>query len=605
MSWLIANTLVAALLALLALALGRLRIAPAVMHALWLFVVLKLVTPPLFAVPIDVEGLFGSAPVAAPVIVVPLEAALAAAAHPPTADPVAPTWSWTTLAVAAWAIGAVTTLAWFALGLWRAQRRLRALGPVPEAWRHEIERLAAQLDVRVPLVGDDPDAAAPYVWSFGRTRLLVPVRALAAATAKGRAAVLAHELAHVRRRDHWLVHGELLLAALLWWHPLFWFARARMRLWGELACDAWAVACVPDATLDYATVLVDAAATPDSAAIAPAVLAARPAARAAFERRLTMILNENVPHRASRAWWLPMSALALGLFTVPVAAQRRGQEPARVEIRVNGKQVEELSASERAALLRKLLHAEERAAAAEPADVDAPPAEPPKRRLKWRTLVVPPDAAQGDAPQGADQAVRDAHMAMRQALAEARQEIEGDDDLRELGVTSHVVRLLDDLGDGKGIDDSLPELIKAAMHGAGKLALREIEADEDLRQLGIGKGVAHLVEGLLGDERLQEKLGDLVTGALHGALEEAHAEIHGNADLKRLGLTDDVEGLLQGVLHGHGDFDAHLQHLMQKALHAAQSAGEPPAANDDGVGDEPPAPPAKPKQRKRVRVELR
>ena len=72
-----------------------------------------------------------------------------------------------------------------------------------------------------------------------------------------------------------------------------------------------------------------------------------------------MILNENVPCRASRAWWLPFTSLALGLFTMPVAAQNAHQDPAKVEIRVNGKRVDELSAAERKALLRKLLAAEE------------------------------------------------------------------------------------------------------------------------------------------------------------------------------------------------------------------------------------------------------
>ena len=53
MSWLLANSVVAFLLCGIVLAIGRFaKPAPAVMHVLWLFVLLKLVTPPLFEVPL-------------------------------------------------------------------------------------------------------------------------------------------------------------------------------------------------------------------------------------------------------------------------------------------------------------------------------------------------------------------------------------------------------------------------------------------------------------------------------------------------------------------------------------------------------------------------
>jgi len=65
-SWLLANTWVALLLATLVLLVGRfVRPAPAVMHVLWLFVLMKLVTPPLFEVPIG----FDWSPAATPAVV--------------------------------------------------------------------------------------------------------------------------------------------------------------------------------------------------------------------------------------------------------------------------------------------------------------------------------------------------------------------------------------------------------------------------------------------------------------------------------------------------------------------------------------------------------
>lgn len=77
MNWLLANSTVALTLALLVAATGRwLRPAPAVMHVLWLFVLLKLVTPPLFEVPVWIVP----APVGPHAVAVDLTAPLA----PPT-----------------------------------------------------------------------------------------------------------------------------------------------------------------------------------------------------------------------------------------------------------------------------------------------------------------------------------------------------------------------------------------------------------------------------------------------------------------------------------------------------------------------------------------
>jgi beta-lactamase regulating signal transducer with metallopeptidase domain/DNA-binding protein YbaB len=646
MSWLLANSAVAALLAVVVLLLGRFaRPAPAVMHALWLFVLLKLVTPPLFEVPLDLG--WSATPTAQAVVPIELRDLLAladgvvvpdAADGPANAAPMpAPSAvDWQAIVVWLWATGAVAMACWYAIGLWRGARRLRRMAPVSPRLRHEIEDMAARLGVPVPLLRDDPAAGSPYLWTFGRTSLVVPQQQLAAASAKGRAAVLAHELAHLRRGDHWLAHGELLLAVLLWWHPLFWFARARLRLWAELAADAWALASVPDAQLDYATALVDAVARPDSAAPAAAVLAVRPAVRSAFERRLTMILNENVPCRASAAWWLPFTTLALGLFAVPTAAQRPPQEPARVEIRVNGKQVDDLSGAERKALLRELLRAEEQREA-EPAQVQeeqpAPPARRPKaqrsgkqkqaagddkvEQQRRRGVPMPRNAAPdelaiepsmpseaemramiegglAEMPSGAE-----LRAMIEGGLAEARIEIEGDEDLRELGITDEVLGLLESVQSGEGLEESLDPLIKAAMRGAGQLVEKELRADPDLRELGLGDGLGKLVLGFLGDRRNQEMISDFVAKAMRQAAGEVKRELRADPELRELGIGAEVEGLIDSLLRG-GDIDGQLQGLIEKAMQGAsrkvrieleesEGSSEPEPQLEEQVVEPPPA----------------
>lgn len=515
MSWLLANSVVAFLLCGIVLAIGRFaKPAPAVMHVLWLFVLLKLVTPPLFEVPLwaadsaevplaadsfgasPKESLPGTALVSIPA---PDAMARMAAAHTPV--------PWNAVLGGVWLLGSVVMLVRLASGVRRQRRRVDRLPPAPQWLQREVERLAMRMAVRTPLLLDDACATSPCVWSLGTPRLVLPARALAAATRKGRMSVLAHELAHLRRGDHLVAHLELALAVVLWWHPLFWFARAQLRDWAELACDAWAVASVPSAAIEYATVLVDAVAENDSAVLGMTVLAARPAARAAFERRLTMILNERVPCRVSRAWWLPFAALGVGLFAVPVAAQR--QEPARIDIKVNGKDVKELDAATREALLRQLRQQKKEDAAR----VQETKPEPQPKSLKPVVRVA--DEDRGDVREW-----KEAQEAVKKAMQEAKAEIADDPDLRELGLTEDINKLMEQVQKGGDLQKSIDAMVAKAMQGATRKVVAEIRGDADLRELGLTGDVEKLVGQLLrgedGDKAIEEMVRKLVgKGIVH------------------------------------------------------------------------------------------
>jgi beta-lactamase regulating signal transducer with metallopeptidase domain len=604
---------------------------------LWLFVLLKLATPPLFEVHVPLPWGLGwaetsaapraPAPVPTPVSVSPAEPA---APRPPAGKPVATAANaplravapvlgvdergngldWSSILLGVWLCGSAVLSLRIVAAVASGRRRLAQLSPAPLWLQHETAAVAAKLGVRMPVLLDEPRLSAPCVWSLGRPRLLLPATLLQATAAKGRAAVLAHELAHVRRGDHVVAHAELLLAVVFWWHPLFWFARARLRHWAELACDAWAMASVPDGALAYAGVLIDAVAMSDSAVPGPTVLAARPAARAAFERRLTMILNERVPCRTARGWWLPFAALGLGVFAAPVGAQRgeQGKEQVRVEVKVNGQDLRDLDVEERRAVLQRLLRETERDAeraagdggdGAKARSKNAKTAETAKAKTKAR------DSKQGE---GADHgeglritmdldevtSAPQLRALLQQGLGEARAEIENDPDLRELGITDEVTNLIDAIARGEGMGDNLDGLIKAAMRGAGKLAIREIRGDEDLRRLGLTEGIEGLITGLLENEANQDMLLGFAKKAARSALREAKVDIENDQDLRELGIELDVSNLLDSLLDGSSDFDASLQNVIEKAIHGAMkkhgggggNRGHGDDARDDAADDD-------------------
>jgi beta-lactamase regulating signal transducer with metallopeptidase domain len=67
--------------------------------------------------------------------------------------------------------------------------------------------------------------------------------------------VLRHELAHIARRDYLFAGLTDAICALLLFHPAAWYARKRMRLEREFACDLAVVEACPDRRADYADTL--------------------------------------------------------------------------------------------------------------------------------------------------------------------------------------------------------------------------------------------------------------------------------------------------------------------------------------------------------------
>ncbi|MGL4550147.1 MAG: M56 family metallopeptidase, partial [Gemmataceae bacterium] len=109
--------------------------------------------------------------------------------------------------------------------------------------------------VRVPRVWLVPGPLPPMVWAVGPARVLFPAGLLGRLDADGRRGLLAHELAHVRRLDHWVRWAEAAALTLFWWFPVAWWARAELQRHEELCCDAVAVeASSPRA---YATAMLD------------------------------------------------------------------------------------------------------------------------------------------------------------------------------------------------------------------------------------------------------------------------------------------------------------------------------------------------------------
>ena len=70
--------------------------------------------------------------------------------------------------------------------------------------------------------------------------------------------ILAHELAHIRRRDHVVRWLEWLACTVYWWNPTVWWTRRRLRFVEEICCDAMVVQACDAAPRAYASALMRA-----------------------------------------------------------------------------------------------------------------------------------------------------------------------------------------------------------------------------------------------------------------------------------------------------------------------------------------------------------
>jgi BlaR1 peptidase M56 len=301
----LSNAVAALLLALVVVTIACIWRRPAVLHALWLLVLLKLVTPPLLWLPepwpvadpgpalkVVGEAPVGPAPAVPPVaetkpadpapdepgaavepapawepIAIAISDADAAPSPapmgPPAPNPVAaPTPAVNGWAAAVFGVWLAGSLGWYALAVYRLQRFRRLLRhavPAPESLRQRTQRLAVKLKLRrCPTVWLIPGRVAPMLWAAGgQPRILFPVELLGLVDVEQQNALLVHELAHLRRRDHWVRWLEFAAAGLYWWNPVLWFARRELREAEEQCCDAWVTSTLPGAGKSYATALLE------------------------------------------------------------------------------------------------------------------------------------------------------------------------------------------------------------------------------------------------------------------------------------------------------------------------------------------------------------
>ena len=155
-------------------------------------------------------------------------------------------------------IAGVGLLAVRAAGGWVVANRLarRDTRPAPPAWETRARELARRLGIRKPVaLLESLRIEVPSAIGILRPVVLLPAGIATGMTPDQLDALLAHELAHVRRRDFLVNLLQVAAETLLFYHPAVWWVSHRIRIERENACDDLAVEATGDARR-YARALV-------------------------------------------------------------------------------------------------------------------------------------------------------------------------------------------------------------------------------------------------------------------------------------------------------------------------------------------------------------
>jgi beta-lactamase regulating signal transducer with metallopeptidase domain len=150
--------------------------------------------------------------------------------------------------VLAWMIGVVARAVWMT-SAWLAVRRLArsAAQPIDAMWVRVLEKLQRELRVdrhiglRLSVLVD-----VPCVIGWLRPIILLPPAACLGLSPQQMEAVLAHELAHIKRHDFLINSLQRIAEALLFYHPGAWWISRQIRIEREHCCDDTAVSVCPD-----------------------------------------------------------------------------------------------------------------------------------------------------------------------------------------------------------------------------------------------------------------------------------------------------------------------------------------------------------------------
>jgi beta-lactamase regulating signal transducer with metallopeptidase domain len=252
----------------------------------------------------------------------------------------------------AFSSGAIVMLFWLAVGHCQTAilRRRSVRAPY---WTRDFLAKVVGDGSSLPDLRLSDRLVQPVAVGLYRPSIILPSHLTEQSPERRLDAALAHEWAHIRNRDLWLIALSRLLMPILFAHPAYWWLRARIRDDQEVLADA---AASTDGRVDYASVLLSWARTapvrPGLAVAGSLALWERPSQ---LKKRIGMLLDRDFRVELTcPQWWrltvraaMAVSVLSLSVMSfrparalaepnAPAAQEAKPKSPAQTETKSAG-----------------------------------------------------------------------------------------------------------------------------------------------------------------------------------------------------------------------------------------------------------------------------
>ena len=223
----------------------------------------------------------------------------------------------------AWLLGvSVLSLRLLVGWMWVQRMRTHHVAAGAERWQQVASRLCRRLHItRGVTLLESALVDVPTVIGWVTPVVLLPATALSGLTPRQLEAILAHELAHIRRHDYLVNLVQTAVETLLFYHPAVWWLSRRIRAEREHCCDDLAVSLCGD-PIAYAGALADL----ESLRGSSLALAAN---GGSLLRRVKRLLGAPASHAGrGPAWLAGGAAIVLVCGIAAVAAEGVKAQPA-------------------------------------------------------------------------------------------------------------------------------------------------------------------------------------------------------------------------------------------------------------------------------------
>ncbi len=147
------------------------------------------------------------------------------------------------LVVSLWFLGMMLFLAKMLGGLIYSERiRKTGITPLPDLWSNHLAALKEKMSITRPVkLVESCVAKVPMVIGYIKPVILMPLGVLTGLPRDQVEAIIAHELAHIRRNDFLVNIFQSLFESIFFYHPAVWWISGVIRKEREHCCDDLAV----------------------------------------------------------------------------------------------------------------------------------------------------------------------------------------------------------------------------------------------------------------------------------------------------------------------------------------------------------------------------